>query len=389
MAISLLRRKPSARALAAGVDSLNVVAAGPTWQDASVLPSTIPATDYHTGGEPFRIVADPPVPIPGRTVAERRARAIEDPAVQGLRAVLCSEPRGHADMYGGFIVPPDDQGADLGVLFWHKDGFSTACGHGTIALGVWAVETGRVAAPETGSADVVIDVPSGRVTARVHREDARVVAVDFVNVPSWVVARDVPVTTTLGEARVTVAYGGAIYATLPAAQLGLAVTPERLGDLIALGRQIKWALNDAEQAIHPTDPRLNGIYGTIWFDDLGDAAGQVHQRNVTGQNADVPGEAVAAHGHAVAPAAVGGPGVRPAVDVDDVAVAEGGEMVDGQLRAARVGGADDVDGAVAQAAADVHDGQLAGELRELPLLAARSLASGRSEPITYPTGEPS
>ncbi len=165
---------------------------------------------------------------PGPNGGQRRARAIEDPAVQGLRAVLCSEPRGHADMYRGFIVPPDDEGADLGVLFWHKDGFSTACGHGTIALGVWAVETGRVAAPETGSADVVIDVPSGRVTARVHREDARVVAVDFVNVPSWVVARDVPVTTSLGEVRMTVACGGAIYATLPATQLGLTVTPERL-----------------------------------------------------------------------------------------------------------------------------------------------------------------
>jgi len=114
-----------------------------------VLPSAIPATDYHTGGEPFRIVADPPVPIPGRTVAERRARAIEDPAVQGLRAVLCSEPRGHADMYGGFLVPPDDQGADLGVLFWHKDGFSTACGHGTIALGVWARSPGACSAPAT------------------------------------------------------------------------------------------------------------------------------------------------------------------------------------------------------------------------------------------------
>ncbi len=76
------------------------------------------------------------MPILGATVAERRARAIEDPAVQALRAVLCSEPRGHADMYGGFLVPPDDDGAHLGVLFWHKDGFSTACGHGTIALGV-------------------------------------------------------------------------------------------------------------------------------------------------------------------------------------------------------------------------------------------------------------
>jgi proline racemase len=258
--------------------------AGPAasaWQDAVVLVSRIATTDYHTGGEPFRIVVDPPVPIMGSTVAERRARAIEDPDVQGLRAVLCSEPRGHADMYGGFLVPPDDEGAHLGVLFWHKDGFSTACGHGTIALGVWAVEAGRVAAPVTGSVDVVIDVPSGRVTARVHCEDARVVAVDFVNVPSWVVATDVPVSTSRGEVLVTVAFGGAIYATLPAGQLDLSVTPDHLGELIALGREIKWALNESEHAVHPTDPRLSGIYGTIWVDDLGDAPGQVHQRNVT------------------------------------------------------------------------------------------------------------
>ena len=246
-----------------------------------MLPARVETTDYHTGGEPFRIVVDPPVPIPGEGVADRRARAIEDPDVQGLRAVLCSEPRGHADMYGGFVVPPDDDGADLGVLFWHKDGFSTACGHGTIALGVWAVETGRVTAPATGIVDVVIDVPSGRVTARVHRQNDRIVAVDFVNVPSWVVATHVPVTTSHGEARVDVAFGGAHFATLPAAQLGLSVTPEHLPELIALGREIKWALDAAEYAVHPSDPRLSGLYGTIWFDDLPDQPGQVHQRNVT------------------------------------------------------------------------------------------------------------
>ena len=244
-----------------------------------MLPSSIRTTDYHTAGEPFRIVTD--VLVPGSTVAERRARAIDDTDVQALRAVLCSEPRGHADMYGGFVVPPDDDGADLGVLFWHKDGFSTACGHGTIALGVWAVETGRVAAPVTGIVEVVIDVPSGRVTARVHRQDARVVAVDFVNVPSWVIATDVPVHTSRGEVSVTLAYGGAIYATLPAARLDLSVTPDRLGELIALGREIKWALDESEHAVHPTDPRLTGVYGTIWFDDLGGTPQEVHQRNVT------------------------------------------------------------------------------------------------------------
>src|SRR6185312_421122 len=163
----------------------------------------IETTDYHTAGEPFRIVREDTVKIPGETVAERRQFAMRSDEVDRVRRLLCHEPRGHADMYGCFPVAPDDDGADLGVLFWHKDGFSTACGHGTIALGAWAVESGRVSAPVDGAVDVAIDVPSGRVTARVHREGGRVVAVDFVNVPSWVVARDVPVSTSRGPVAVT------------------------------------------------------------------------------------------------------------------------------------------------------------------------------------------
>jgi len=49
-------------------------------------------------------------------------------------------------------------------------------------------------------------------------------------------------------------------------------------ELIAVGREIKWALDP--QAVHPTDPRLNGMYGTIWYDDLGQSADGPHQRNV-------------------------------------------------------------------------------------------------------------
>src|SRR5918998_581373 len=145
-------------------------------------------TDYHTAGEPFRIVTAGAPDIPGATVREGRSFAQGSEAVDTVRRLLCHEPRGHADMYGCFLVPPDDHGADLGVLFWHKDGYSTACGHGTIALGAWAVET-----------------------------------VVFVNVPSYVVSR--------GE--VDVAYGGALYASVPAAAFGLRVVPEDLQELIA------------------------------------------------------------------------------------------------------------------------------------------------------------
>lgn len=242
----------------------------------------VSTTDYHTGGEPFRIVPEPPVALPGDSVADRRVRATADPAAQHLRRVLCFEPRGHADMYGGFLVPPDDDGADLGVLFWHKDGFSTACGHGTIALGAWAVESGRVPAPETGTVDVVVDVPSGRVTARVSRTAGRVTGVEFVSVASFVLARAFPVATSRGEVPVDVSFGGAVYAQVDAGALGLSVVPEQVGDLIALGREVKWALDRSEHAQHPTDPRLSGVYGTILHDDLGRTSdGHLHQRNVT------------------------------------------------------------------------------------------------------------
>ena len=242
---------------------------------------SVRTVDYHTGGEPFRIVAEPPVGIPGATVADKRVRAIADPLVDGLRRLLCFEPRGHADMYGGFLVPADDEGAHFGVLFWHKDGFSTACGHGTIALGTWAVESGRVGAPDTGVTDVVVDVPSGRVTARVHTEHAAVTAVDFVNVPSYLLAEDITVCTSRGEVRAAVAYGGALYAQVDVARVGLAVVPEQYAELIALGREVKWAVNEQPVARHPSDERLSGIYGTILYEELREDASALHQRNVT------------------------------------------------------------------------------------------------------------
>ena len=238
--------------------------------------------DYHTAGEPFRIVAKPPVEIVGDTVANRRVYAMASTEVDGLRKLLCFEPRGHADMYGCFITPPDDDGADFGVLFWHKDGFSTACGHGTIALGVWAIESGKVALDPSGVTDVVIDVPSGRVTARVHTKGSVIESVDFVNVASYHMHSDISVDTSLGALTVDVSFGGAIYAQLDIAQIGLAVTPEHYGEIIAIGREIKWALNDSEYAEHPTDPRLSGIYGTIVYEDLApDADGLKRQRNAT------------------------------------------------------------------------------------------------------------
>lgn len=242
--------------------------------------------DWHTAGEPFRIVEKLPAnSLPDApTVAQRRLGIVKTTGhpLDQLRQYLCHEPRGHSDMYGGFITPPDDAGAHFGVLFWHKDGFSTACGHGTIALGYWAVTKGLVKVPNgnDGEVDVVVDVPSGRVVARMTVKGGRPVHADFVNVSSSQLARDLKVAVPSRgiEVNVDLTFGGAVYATLDSAQLGLKVEPSNVDEFIKLGREIKASLG--ERAHYKT----YDCYGVIFFDEEGDGIDEsagVKQRNVT------------------------------------------------------------------------------------------------------------
>lgn len=253
-------------------------------------------TDYHAAGEPFRIVdltaaGAPLPPPPGAGVAARRAgllgaagdgTAPRPGPYDTLRGLLAQEPRGHAGMYGGLVVPPDDDGADLGVLFWHKDGYSTACGHGTLALGAWAVDSGLVEAPDEGDVPVRIDVPSGRVTATAHRAAGRTTGITFRNVPARVTARRVPVgAISGGPVEVDLAYAGACYAALPARSLGLTVDRASLPELTRAGREIRAALAGHPATRHPDGPLLSGVYGVILYEELPDAVSGPRQRNVT------------------------------------------------------------------------------------------------------------
>jgi proline racemase len=246
--------------------------------------TSIVTDEYHTGGEPYRIViAGVPTPV-GETVLDRREWCQAN--LEDVRAFLVNEPRGHADMYGCFVTPPDpDEGREgtgaFGMVFFHKDGFSTACGHGTIAGVTWAIETGRVPAVEPVT-ELWVDVPSGRLRAVADIANGRARSVRFENVPSYVTATDVSVEVGGRHFAVDVSYGGAFYASADVAQLGIAITPEHLPVLIDTGRAIKWALDEHPVTRHPDDDRLSGCYGTIWFERLGvDDDGTVRQRNVT------------------------------------------------------------------------------------------------------------
>jgi trans-L-3-hydroxyproline dehydratase len=246
------------------------------------LPYWIHTEDWHTAGEPFRIVADLPAnTLPdATTVAERRFAITKTPnhPLDVLRQQLCHEPRGHSDMYGGFITPPDDSGAHFGVLFWHADGFSTACGHGTMALGYWAVAKGLVKAPDDdGAVDVVVDVPSGRVVATVAVRQGKPIYADFVNVASYQLVKGLSVEVPSRGISIIadLTFGGAVYATVDAAQFGLRVEPKNTNAFIALGRDIKKSLGT--RAHYGTYE----CYGVIFFHEDEEGADLVKQTNIT------------------------------------------------------------------------------------------------------------
>ena len=130
---------------------------------------------------------------------------------------------------------------------------------------------------------MVLDAPAGQIrrTRRDRRDGdrTRVERVSFVNVPSFILRAAVPVRLGAREIRADVAFGGAFYAIVDAEAAGMPVRPEHLSDLRRAGMAIKHAVEAAVPVVHPDEPQLRGIYGTIFTGPP--SSEDAHLRNVT------------------------------------------------------------------------------------------------------------
>lgn len=254
----------------------------------------IKTIDAHAAGEPLRLVIDG-LPSPeGRTMLEKRAWATK--RLDHLRRGLMLEPRGHTDMYGALLTEPVSRDAHAGVLFMHNEGWSTMCGHGIIAVTTMAVERGLIwpgsAAKEKNggtpsgkptSVDIRYDTPAGLVEARAHLahhgDAVRVDSVAFRNVASFVFEPSLLVTVGGRKIPVDVAFGGAFYAIVDAEAAGVPIDPAHLPELRTLGMTIAREVEKLRRVVHPSDPGLEGIYGTIFTAPA--HLPEAHLRNVT------------------------------------------------------------------------------------------------------------
>ena len=87
----------------------------------------------------------------------------------------------------------------------------------------------------------------------------------FENVPSFVQSLDTKIDVPgIGKINYDIAFGGAFYAFVDVAQLGLNCTSKYQNQLIETGIKIKHAVMDSVKMIHPLEPDMNFLYGTIF-----------------------------------------------------------------------------------------------------------------------------
>ncbi|WP_447766174.1 proline racemase family protein [Sphingopyxis panaciterrae] len=170
-----------------------------------------------------------------------------------LRRAIMLEPRRHSGMYGVIPTPASHPDADFAVLFMHQEGYSTMCGHATIALGRWAVDTGRVEL-KGGKASFKLEAPCGVLDVDVLQDETGTI-VTFESVEAFASRLDQQLDVPgFGPLRFDIAFGGAFYAILPASRLGLSLMETPLGELVRAGEAITDAVRAAIPITHPGGP---------------------------------------------------------------------------------------------------------------------------------------
>lgn len=234
----------------------------------------IEAVDTHTGGEPTRIVTGGlnVSQFTGGSVREQRDRFRAE--ADSVRELLMKEPRGHDDMYGAIVVPPEREEADVGVFFMDNGGYKDMCGHGTIGVVTALIETGYLDSQKA----VTIETPAGTVTAEPDVQDGQVKRVTVRNVSSYVydsTTLSMEIDGTTRDVPVDVVYAGNLFAMIPASVFDRTVSPDNTDAFIEYGIEVRRRVNERMDIRDPFTGEKMAVDHTEFYE-----AGEEADRNI-------------------------------------------------------------------------------------------------------------
>ena len=207
--------------------------------------------DTHTAGEPTRIVYDGFPELKGKTMMDRKNYVVEN--LSEIRTMTMLEPRGHENMFGAIVLDPANSEADKGVIFMDTGGYLNMCGHGSMGVATFIVESGMVEKKEPYT-EVVLDAPAGLIRTKVFVEDGEVKGVAIVNVPSFLYKENLKISTeSLKDINIDISFGGNFFALVDVEELGLSVDVKDVDLLKKYSSEIRKTVNETIEIQHPTE----------------------------------------------------------------------------------------------------------------------------------------
>ena len=223
---------------------------------------TLQLVDVHCAGEIGRVVTGGILDIPGATMAAKlhHINTVDD----GLRRLLCSEPRGGPAGSVVVLTPATRPDADTGMIVLQPDQAHAMSGSNAMCAVTALLETGMVEMIEPKTS-VAIDTAAGLVSAVASCKDGKVIQVSLDMPPAFVVEKSTTILTEKwGEIIYDLCYGGIFYGLVDVDQVGLIIAPENARELATYGVLLRNLIADdltakGVEIAHPETPEINGI----------------------------------------------------------------------------------------------------------------------------------
>ena len=229
--------------------------------------------DSHTQGEPTRLLVDGVGSLTGTTIKEKRDDF--ESRFDTVRKLLTRETRGHRGIMAAVVTEPVSENGDFGLFYMDARRYPYLCGHATIGAVASLIETGALAADE-GDKDIIVDTPSGPLSAHTRIRNGGVESVAIDMVPSFVFdtgcSVDVP---DFGTIPVDLVCVGGFFAMVSAHAIGIDLISANSDRLIALGMAVIDAANQALSVRHPERPEVDTVDVTeFYIEDSGGHSGR-------------------------------------------------------------------------------------------------------------------
>lgn len=209
----------------------------------------ISTVETHTEGEPTRIVIAGLPFIKKNSMIEIKEEIIKK--YDYIRTMLMHEPRGYIGMFGAIITPPIDEDCDYGVVFMDSGSYCNMCGHGSIGVAKYAIESGLVKKtyPVT---KIKSNTPAGKVKLEVKFNEKKAIeSIALINVKSFNYMSDLKVKIFNKTIIMDIAFGGNFFGIIDADAIDLKISPDNIIEVIKIGTALIAYLKDNVKIQHP------------------------------------------------------------------------------------------------------------------------------------------